>query len=312
MAAGGRRVVVVGDVMTDVVAVLDRELRPDTDTPGRVRTQGGGSAANTAHWLGASAVAVTYVGRVGDDGLGRAACAALTAAGVELEVGIDAAVPSGTCVVIVAPDGGRTMVPDPGANTTLRREHVPDRLLRAGDHLHLSGYSLLRPETRSTALALLTDAHAAGMSTSVDVASAGPIADVGAAEVRRWLVGVDLVLANDDEAAALTPGGPTGSAARATALARELSATVVVKRGADGVVAAVPDGTTVQRPAVPVTVVDSIGAGDAFAAGLLPRWEPTGDPDRLASALEAALALAARAVSQVGARPAPEKRAHPG
>lgn len=305
MSAGGRRIVVVGDVMTDVVAVLDQELRPDTDTPGRVRTQGGGSAANTAHWLGAGAAAVTYVGCVGDDELGRAACAALAAAGVELEVTVDPTVPTGTCVVIVAPDGGRTMVPDPGANTSLRREHLPDRLLRAGDHLHLSGYTLLRPQTRAAALGLLADARRAGMSTSVDVASAGPISDVGADEVRRWLRGVDLVLANDDEASALTPAGSEGPAAQAAALARELGATVVVKRGADGAVAATPDGTTVHRPAAPVTVVDSTGAGDAFAAGLLAGGDLAGDPDRLGRALEAAAAVAARAVAQVGARPLP-------
>ncbi len=302
---------VVGDVMTDVVAVLDRELRPDTDTPGRVRNQGGGSAANTAHWLGATGAEVTYVGRVGDDELGRVACGDLAGAGVDLEVGVDGTLPTGTCVVIVAPDGGRTMVPDPGANTSLRREHLPAALLRAGDHLHLSGYTLLRPATRAMALASLAEARAVGMSTSVDVASAGPIRDVGPAEVLGWLRTVDLVLANADEAAALAPGGSREPAEQAAALARELGATVVVKRGADGVVAALPDGTTVTRPAAPATVVDSTGAGDAFGAGLLSRWEPLADPGRVGDALEAAAALAARAVAQVGARPAPPADADP-
>ena len=60
------RVLIVGDVMDDVVAVISRPLRPDTDTPARVERTSGGSAANTAVWLAQESVAVDFVGRVGE------------------------------------------------------------------------------------------------------------------------------------------------------------------------------------------------------------------------------------------------------
>ena len=52
--------------------------------------------------------------------------------------------PTGTCIVLVGPDGERTMVPDPGANDGLAAGDLPDELLGAGGHLHVGGYSLLR------------------------------------------------------------------------------------------------------------------------------------------------------------------------
>jgi sugar/nucleoside kinase (ribokinase family) len=74
---------------------------------------------------------------------------------------------------------------------------------------------------------------------------------------------------------------------------------VVITLGAEG--AAWSDGVRVVRgPAAAVDVVDTTGAGDAFVAGLLSAWRPGADPER---ALEAAARLAARAVSQPGARP---------
>ena len=76
---------------------------------------------------------------------------------------------------------------------------------------------------------------------------------------------------------------------------------VVVKLGAQGALWAGRERRTVVRAAArPVEVVDSTGAGDAFAAGWLPVWLAAGDP---AAALAAGCALAARAVTQVGARP---------
>ena len=55
---------------------------------------------------------------------------------------------TGTCVVLVGPDGERTMVPDAGANEGLDEEDLADELLAAGGHLHVSGYALFRPGSR--------------------------------------------------------------------------------------------------------------------------------------------------------------------
>jgi ribokinase len=286
-------IVVVGDLMVDVVARLAAPFARGTDTPGRVERRPGGSAANVAAWLAAGGQPVALVARAGDDAFGREAVAELEAAGVEPRVVFDAARPTGMCVVIVESDGERSMVPDPGANAALAPQDLPPDLLRAGDHLHLAGYTLLRESTRAAGLAALSGARAAGMTTSVDPSAAGLLS----ARFLDWIGEVDLLLPNADEAAVLSGVDDPAAAARAlAATGRE----VVVTLGSEG--ALWSDGERVVRAhAAPLAapLPDSTGAGDAFAAGLLSVWRPGGDP---AAALAAGGRLAVRAVARSGAR----------
>jgi sugar/nucleoside kinase (ribokinase family) len=116
---------------------------------------------------------------------------------------------------------------------------------------------------------------------------------VGGETFLSWLGGEVLLFANADEAAVLC--GITEPAAAAAVLAGR-TGQAVVKRGASG--ALWSDGSGVRSVPAPATeVVDSTGAGDAFAAGFLA--QPGEVADRLANAVR----LAARAVTQVGARP---------
>ncbi len=267
--------VVLGDVMVDVVVRVSGPLARGSDTAARVSFVGGGSGANVAAWAASLGTPVALACRVGDDERGRMAVDELLAAGVEVHAGRDRDRATGTCVVLVDSEGERTMLPDPGANDTPAL--VPDALLRAGGHLHVIGYALMRPGARPGALAAIERAHAAGVTVSVDPSSwalmrPGVFPDV------------DLLLPNEDEA---------------RALGRLDAPEVVTKLGARG--ARWTDGrTTVEVPAEPVEVADTTGAGDAFAAGLLSaRMEGAGPRE----ALEAACRLAARAVAQIGARP---------
>jgi sugar/nucleoside kinase (ribokinase family) len=185
------------------------------------------------------------------------------------------------------------MVPDPGANDALLIDGLPE-----GTHLHLAGYTLLREGSRAAGIRALAQARARGMTTSLDPSSAAPLAAVGAAAFAEWAGPVDLLLPNAEEAAALDAArapGPTPTRRPSPVAAHE----IVVKRGAEGAVWT--DGErTVRVPAEAVPVVDTTGAGDAFAAGLLSAWRPGGDPE---AALVAGCRLAARAVSKPGARP---------
>ena len=306
----GRRFVVVGQWMTDVVAALPGPLREGTDTAARVRVLGGGAAANTAAWLAHDGYPTTLVARVGDDLLGRAGRSDLEALGVECALAIDESRPSGTCIVLVWPDGERTMVPDAGANEGLRPGDLDDSLFRAGDHLHLSGYTLLVDGSRMAGLSALDRARLRGMTTSVDVASVGPLVDAGASRFLSWVTGVDVLLANQAEAALLAGlplprAGDDEATTLATAdlAARTLSATagtVVVKLGPRGAHAQSASGDSADAESVPVDVVDTTGAGDAFAAGFLPAWV---EGNSLQVALERGNRCAARVVSRVGARP---------
>jgi sugar/nucleoside kinase (ribokinase family) len=291
------RVVVVGDLMVDVVATAQEPLADASDAAARVRWTGGGAGANVAAGLAAAGVAVALVARVGDDLPGRAATAALRDAGVDVWAAVDAERPTGTCVVVVAPDGERSMLPDRGANAALAPGDLPPALLRAGAHLHLSGYVLLHAGGRSAGRAALAAATAAGMTVSVDPASAAPLRALGAATFLAWVRGVDLLLPNAQEAAVLTGERDPARAARALA-ARAQAREVVVTLGADGALHC--DGATVlHAPAPPATVVDTTGAGDAFTAGWLAARVRGAVP---AEALRAACAAGAAAVARDGAR----------
>jgi ribokinase len=278
---GRRRVVVLGEVMLDVVAVHDAPLAIASDTPARIRLRPGGAGANTAAWLARAGVEVALVARVGDDDAAKAALGAMDA--VDLRVSVDASLPTGTCIVLVAPGGERTMLPDPGANMALSAGDLPDDLFAEGSILHVSGYSLMRAGSRPAALAAMDRAREAGMPISVDPASAALLIDDPAFLHRARPI--DLLLPNADELAAL--GGDLPGV-------KEFA----VKLGRDG--ARWSDGArNVAVPAVRVEeVVDTTGAGDAFAAGFLSVW-----PGDRKLALEAGARLAAQAVAQEGGRP---------
>jgi ribokinase len=284
-------IVVLGDVMADVVAAASGPLARGSDTPASVRFAGGGQGANVAAWLAVLGAPVAFVGRVGDDPAGRASVAALAGLGVDVRVEIDPERPTGCCVVIVEPDGERSMLPDPGANDA--PVVLPEEVLVAGDHLHVAGYSLLRAGSRAGALDALERARAAGLTTSLDPSSAALLRPGTFAGLH-----VDLLRANADEALALT--GEADPAVAAGAL-RELGREVVVTLGADG--ALWTDGTAVEWvPAEPAVVVDTTGAGDAFAAGLLAARADGAAPRAV---LVAGCRAAALAVAQSGGRPAP-------
>jgi ribokinase len=255
--------VVLGDVMVDIVVRMRGELARGSDTPADVSFSGGGSGANVAAWAASLGTAVALVCRVGDDARGRAAVDELR--GVDVHAEFDGELATGTCVVLVDSEGERTMLPDPGANDAALPE-IP-----LGGHLHVVGYALLRDRSRASALAAIERARGAGMTVSVDPSSWALIRD-GA------IPDADLLLANEREAEVL--GERAG---------------MVVKLGAAGA-----RWGDVHVPAVPVEMVDTTGAGDAFAAGLLSaRLEGAGPRE----ALEAGCRVAARAVAQVGARP---------
>ena len=287
------RIVVLGDVMVDVVTRLSVPLAPGSDAPAVIRFQGGGSAANTAAWLAEAGAAPVLVGRVGDDERGRGARDDLRAVGVDARLAADPELPTGTCVVIVGPDGERTMAPDAGANDGLSDSDLPDDLIVAGGHLHVAGYALLRAGSRPAARSAISRALERGTTVSVDPSSAALLSP----EFLDHAEGAGLLLPNADEARMLS--GESDPELGARALASRFDE-VVVTLGAQG--ALWTDGrTSVRADAIPVeAAVDSTGAGDAFAAGLLAARLDGAAP---AEALAAGVRLAAEAVARPGGRP---------
>jgi sugar/nucleoside kinase (ribokinase family) len=324
------RVVCIGDVMVDVLARLPHALAVGSDTPAPISFLGGGSAANTAAWLVAAGVPTTFVGQVGDDILGRMALDELRNAGIDLAVTVDPARATGACIVLVDADGERTMVPAAGANDGLGSHPLPAGLISAGTAVHVSGYTLFREGSRAAAEQAAASARDQGSAFSADAASSAPLAAFGPERFLGWLATAGpapLLFANLDEARVLIRRDPSSAAvdeaveeaveeavgealddalAKAVAVARELASRcgqVVVKCGAAGAIWS--DGEeaihAATDPAGPTAMIDSTGAGDAFAAGMLAallRDEP------VLAALHAANALARQAITRTGARPA--------
>lgn len=274
------RIVVVGDVAVDVLVEPVRPVVPGADVPARIRTAAGGAGANTAAWLAHLGADVTLVARVGDDPAGRAAVGELRAAGVRTELIRDPHHP--TCTVVALLGGGdRTLLSDRGAAAHLQPADLPD--VDGADHLHLSGYVLLDPSSRDAGLAALAAARAAGLSTSVDPQAAPALTPA----FRAWIRGVDLLLPNADELAALGAD-----------LLHDVAAVAATSAG-NGATWHDAHGTWA-ADAPTVAVVDATGAGDAFDAGLLVAWLGGAGPE---DALRSGCAAASRAVGRPGARP---------
>ncbi len=290
------RIVCFGDVIDDVLAVPEGPIRDDTDTPALIRQLPGGSAANTAAWLGELGAAVDFVGIVGQ-GVGGSDAMRHTAAlpGVDAHIATHPTLPTGTIVVVVQGQT-RTMLTQRGANLALSPADVTAQLLGEAGVLHLTGHVLLNDAGAAGVTDLISRATAAGVVVSVDPGSAGFIADYGVEAFLAAFAGASILFPSLEEGSLLT--GLAAPEAIASKLAESFP-TVALTLGIDGVIVAF--GDTVERvQASHAEVVDPTGAGDAFDAGFLAEWVQSGDP--IASAMTGAL-VGARAVTIVGGRP---------
>jgi len=291
----GDRIVVVGDVINDIVVVPRGEVRPDTDTASTIRPRPGGSAANTAVWLGSLGAPVDFVGAVGLEDLADHE-AVFADAGVTPHLQIAADLPTGTIVILV--DGERrTMLTERGANSVLRSASVTDDLLAQAAILHISGYSILDGFGVPGSRDLIDRATAAGVPVSVTPGSSGYIEDFGAELFLDAIAGTTVLFPNLAEGAMLS--GQTDPERIGRAL-RSRFEVVVLTMGAEGLI--VFEGKRSTRVPAPTIqhIVDPTGAGDALAAGFLDRWRTTRDAVQSA---EAGVFVAARAIMVMGGRP---------
>lgn len=285
------RVLVVGDVVDDVVVRPRGTVTAASDTEAEIRRSDGGSAANVAAWLGHVGTDVRFVGRAGIDGAKRHATS-LAAYGVDARISADPDLPTASLVSLLDAEGERTMYVDRAANAGLSQADLPDDVLDGVGWVHVTGYSLFDDEVRLAVLDLVARARARDCRWSVDPSS---VAFLGRCPgFLAWIASADLVLPNEEEARHLTGLADAHDAARALPFPE-----VVVKRGAEGAIC-VAGGEAHRVGAVATSVVDTTGAGDAFAAGYLASRVAGGDVEM---ALASGAATAGRVVAKMGARP---------
>jgi ribokinase len=291
--------------MLDVVLAPARPLATGTDVPGAVTLVQGGSAANTARWLGRLGARTTFIGAVGRDVAGRALVDALRSDGVTPHVQRVAGARTGRIGVVVTPDGERSFVADRGAADRLSPSDLQPGWFAGADALHLPVYSLLGEPLGQAGLRAVELARAVGALISVDLASIGPLLADGRRAARTLLdqVAPDLVLATAAESEAFLGRRPVDGLL-------DLAPMAVIKRGAKGATVLARDGEGRLRFEVAtehLVARDTTGAGDAFDAGFLVGWFAARAAGRsVGASLQRAALAGHRAAARQLSTPRPE------
>lgn len=229
----------------------------------------GGSCANTirafAFLSGGESVRPAYTGGVGTDETGRAFDELLTAEGVESRLGRKAT-PTGRSVILVTPDGQRTMFTYLGACREMTADDLDRQLLSEAGIFHTTGYMWDTAGQEEAARWAMSAAKGEGTVVSFDIADPFVVARYRD-KLLDWLPGhTDILFANQEELSALV--GIEGPEESIVASALSIAPTVVMKVGRRGAYIG-ESGDVSLVPGTPVEPLDTTGAGDSFAGGFL-------------------------------------------
>jgi sugar/nucleoside kinase (ribokinase family) len=269
------------------------------------REVSGGCAGNTAAGIAALGGRAGFVGQVAPDQLGEFYRHDLTAAGVEFTTPpVDVGVPTARSMILVTPDGHRTMNTFLGAEQELAADLLDHEQIREAGILYLEGY-LWDPQTPRYAMVRAIEvAREAGRKVAFSLSDLFCVDRHREGFTKLIDSGrVDILFANEAEILAM--GGVPHLESAVAAIAPKVE-TLVVTRGAAGALA-VKGSERAKIAAEPVReVVDTTGAGDLFAAGFL-YGEATGK--NLAQSLKLGAICAAEIIQHYGARPEADLRA---
>jgi fructokinase len=256
----------------------------------------GGSVANSCAVASALGARVAYLGKVADDALGKVFRSEIAAAGVHFpSLPLTAGAPTARCLILVTPDGQRTMNTFLGACVAFGEADVDAALIADSSVLYLEGYLFDPPAAQAAFRAAARAARAARRQVALSLSDAFCV-DRHRAAFRALLEDVDILFANEAEICSLYEANDFNDAMEA---ARGDVALAALTRSENGSFI-LRDGETVMVAAEPARLVDTTGAGDAYAAGFLAAYTAGRSLDvcgRLGSL------AAAEVISHYGARP---------
>ncbi len=232
---------------------------------GQIAVTPGGSAANAIISAARLGLATTYLGKIGSDITAGHYFKHFVAAGGDGSRFKRAMLPNGRCLSLVTPDGQRTMRTHLGAAMTLHPDEVIAADFHGVRHAHIEGYLLFNPPLGDK---VLRTARAAGCTLSLDLSSFELVNAARELLLTQLREGLHIAIANEDEIHALYQTQSTDYADLARRLALH-GGIAAVKMGKDG--AWIARGAELHRiePVAVPQVVDTTGAGDAWAAGFL-------------------------------------------
>ncbi|MFX1330792.1 MAG: carbohydrate kinase family protein [Promethearchaeota archaeon] len=282
-----REIVAVGRINVDVIMeVSSIPAKNEHVTSQKSLISFGGSASNFASQTARLGVGTGIIGCVGDDLYGQQALKALSNAGVDVSsVLVLDNQPTGIFFIAEQRNGDRIVVSEPGANRFLEKYILDEDLLVKSTVIHLAGgFPMMTSRIQE-----VTKAN--GMIFSLDPGRAASSMDF-----KSILRRTDLLFLNQGELQNYFKISPTEKALKA--FAKTIPGIVIIKKGAKGAVAT--DGFEYCTSQVfDVPVADTLGAGDAFAAGFVTAWARS---ERIEQALHVGNAVAALTITKRGAQ----------
>jgi sugar/nucleoside kinase (ribokinase family) len=240
-----------------------QELAPKI-LPHVVHSESGGSGANTMFGVALLGGTACYTSRVGRDEHGPLYHQGLSSRGVKPNLGVSDGA-TGLCLVLITPDAERTMCTSLGCARNLAPEDVNLEDLRASKYLYVTGYLWDMPNQKEAVLHAMRAANEAGVKVAFSLADPFCVNRHRGDFLHLLQHHIDVVIGNEVEAKALTGRDDVREAARELARHADLAVVTMDKDGS-----LIQRGEeTVEIPVCEVRAVDTTGAGDMFAAGIL-------------------------------------------
>jgi sugar/nucleoside kinase (ribokinase family) len=281
--------------MALVSAEEQRELYEKT---GQALESSGGSAANTLAGLAALGGRAAFAGKVRDDQLGAVFGHDIRAAGVAYETAMAAdGAPTATCLVLISPDGQRTMQTYLGACVDFCAADLDNAQVETAEVIYLEGYLWDPDPAREAFFQAVRVAHDAGRKVSLSLSDPFCVDRHRDGFMDFIKNHVDILFANEDEILSLFQLDDFDAAAEKIRGMVDIAALTRSEKGS----VIVAGEETVSVPAAKVDkVIDTTGAGDAYAAGFLAAYT---QGRSLKTCAELGGLLAAVIIQQIGARP---------